>query len=250
MRRPPPRPKDRSLTPENASESATHGATDSPTQGATDSKATTAERILAAAEELFCATGFEGVSVRDIADRAGTQKALVFYHFASKEELFGAVLARYYESHRRALEGAMSAGGDVRQRMHGLVDAYLDFMAENARYALLVQAQLSHPATHPLVEKSFGPLYHFIERVLVEVAPREGPAAARELFVTFSGAVISWCTYAPLLSRVWGGDLLSPPLLEERRAHLHWLVNLMLDDLAREAKRAEKPAARRRSKSS
>lgn len=235
MRKPPPRSKERAPKPESAPPPAI------------ESKAKTAERILTAAEELFCATGFDAVSVRDIAERAGTQKALVFYHFESKEELFGAVLARYYESHRRALEGAMSAGGDVRQRMHGLVNAYLDFMAENARYALLVQAQLSHPTTHPLVEKSFGPLYRFIERVLGEVAPREGRAAARQLFVTFSGAVISWCTYAPLLSRVWGGDLLSPPLLEERRAHLHWLVDLMLDDLAHEM-RAEKPAAKRRSK--
>jgi len=158
-------------------------------------------------------------------------KALVFYHFGSMRGLFEAVLERYYDAHRKGLAEALAGGGDVRARMHRLVDAYLDFMSTHARYATLVQAQLANPETHSLVEKSFTPLYRFIEATLLEVAPDEGKAAARQLFVTFSGAVINWCTYAPLLSRVIGGDLLAPPLLDERRAHVRWLVDLVLDSL-------------------
>lgn len=194
----------------------------------------TAERIFDAAEELFCERGFDGVSVRDIAERAGVQKALVFYHFATKEELFDEVLARYYQAHRRALEGALSAPLGVRERLHGMIDAYLDFMASSSRYARLVQAQLSNPVTHPLVEKSFTPLYRFVEDALAEIAPREGRASARQLFVTFMGSVIGWCTYAPLLSHVWRADPLGAPLLEERRAHLAWLADLLADALTQE----------------
>ena len=193
----------------------------------------TEARLLAAAEELFCTVGYDGVSAGDVARRAGAKKPLVFYYFGSKAGLFEAVLQRYYDAHREALQGAVSGGGDVRERMHRLVDAYLDFMAGHARYAALVQAQVSNPDTHPLVERSFGPFYRFVEETLLEVAPLEGKAAARQLFVTFSGAVMNWCTYAPLLSRVLGDDLLRPPLLDERRAHVHWLVDLMLDAIPR-----------------
>ena len=216
---------------------------------------TTPARILAAAEALFCERGFDGVSARDVAERAGAQKALVFYHFGSKEGLFEAVLARYYDAQQAALAGALGAGGEVRERMRRLVDAYLDFMAAHAPYARLVQAELSNPRTHPLVEKNFAPLYRFVEDALREVAPGEGRAAARQLFVTFSGAVMNWCTYAPLLSRVWGKDLLAPPLLDDRREHVRWLVDLVLDALERSArparvvkrapKRAAKPGAKR-----
>ncbi|MBK6533573.1 MAG: TetR/AcrR family transcriptional regulator [Deltaproteobacteria bacterium] len=197
-------------------------------------EATTEARILGAADALFCTVGgYDGVSTRDVAERAGVNKALVFYHFGSMRGLFEAVLERYYEAHQRGLAEALSGVGDVRARMHRLVDAYLDFMATHARYATLVQAQLANPDTHALVEKSFEPLYRFIEEALLEVAPREGRAAARQLFVTFSGAVINWCTYAPLLSRVLGDDPLGSPLLEERRAHVRWLVDLVLDALER-----------------
>ncbi len=194
----------------------------------------TQARILGAAEDLFCARGYEGVSARDVAERAGAHKALVFYYFGSMSGLFEAVLQQYYDAHRDALASALASGGDVRERMHRLVEAYLDFMASHARYATLVQAQLSNPETHPLVEKSYRPLFRFVEEALLEIAPREGRASARQLFVTFSGAVINWCTYAPLLARVLGSEPLAPPLLDERRAHVRWLVDLMLDALESE----------------
>lgn len=200
----------------------------------------TKTRILAAAEELFCKVGYDGVSARDVARLANANKPLVFYYFRNKQGLFEAVLASYYAAHQQALAVALSAEDDARTRMHRLVDAYLDFMAGHARYASLVQAQLSNPDTHPMVERNYGPLYTFIESALLEVAPREGHAAARQLFVTISGAVINWCTYAPLLSRLMGADLLTGPLLEERRAHVHWLVDLVLDDLERPQSRSKK----------
>src|SRR5256885_8471488 len=49
--------------------------------------------------DLFCERGYEGVSARDVAERASVNKALVFYHFGSKAKLFDRVIERYYESH-------------------------------------------------------------------------------------------------------------------------------------------------------
>jgi len=204
----------------------------------------TEERILVAGEALFCAQGFAGVSARDVAERAGVTKALVFYHYGSMRGLFEAVLERYYAAHRRGLADALRGGGTTRERMSRLVDAYLEFMASNARYAALVQAQLANPDTQALVEKSLTPLFHFVEATLLEVAPKEGRAAARQLFVTFSGAVINWCTYAPLLSRVLGGEMLGAELLRERGAHLRWLVDLVLADLERAPSLPARPRGR------
>jgi len=56
-----------------------------------------AESILAAAERTFLARGFGAVSMDTIAREAVASKATVYAHFASKEELFGAVIARVTE---------------------------------------------------------------------------------------------------------------------------------------------------------
>jgi len=49
-------------------------------------------RILAAALEVFSTSGFEGASLRQIADRAGVMHQLVVYHFKTKEGLWRAVI--------------------------------------------------------------------------------------------------------------------------------------------------------------
>src|SRR5882762_2581908 len=49
-------------------------------------------RILAAALEVFSTSGFEGASLRQIADRAGVMHQLVVYHFKTKEALWRAVI--------------------------------------------------------------------------------------------------------------------------------------------------------------
>jgi len=201
-----------------------------------------ADRILAAADELFGEQGYDAISVRDVARAAGVNKALVFYYFDSKEELFGRVLTRYYESHRLALEQALAEDGEMDERLTRLVDAYFDFMAANRRFARLVQQQIAGPGTHlELIQANLSELEGWTERALEGIAPTEGPLASRHFFVTFSGAMINYFTYAAALRPVWGGDPLADDALSERRAHLHWLVRVVVDGLRADA---EEPDAR------
>lgn len=54
----------------------------------------TRSALLDAAETLFAETGFYAVTVRQIAQKAGADPALVTYYFGGKRELFDAVLLR------------------------------------------------------------------------------------------------------------------------------------------------------------
>lgn len=51
------------------------------------------DRILAAALEEFSTHGVDGTTLRQIAERAGTQHQLIVYHFKSKDTLWKAVVA-------------------------------------------------------------------------------------------------------------------------------------------------------------
>ena len=53
----------------------------------------TRQRILDVAAELFVEQGYDGTSLREIAERLGVTKAALYYHFASKDQILRALLA-------------------------------------------------------------------------------------------------------------------------------------------------------------
>lgn len=70
-------------------------------------------RILDAASALFGRQGFHGTSTRDIAKAAGVSLGNIYNHFATKEEVFIALLERYRGEYFRPdqpLAVAMSSG--------------------------------------------------------------------------------------------------------------------------------------------
>lgn len=195
----------------------------------------TASLILEAADELFGEQGLDAVSVRDVAERAGVNKALVFYYFASKEKLFEAVLERYYQAHRAALEDSFRSDAPLGDRLHALVDAYLDFIDTHRRYPRLVQSLVvGSPDFHAFIQRNLEPMLRFTETALKGIAPEKGHLAARHFFLDISAAVINTFTYAPVLAPMWGGDLLAPDALAERRRHLHWLADALIAALTNE----------------
>lgn len=62
------------------------------------SKKSTRDHLLHTAGELFAQCGYEGVSTRTIAERAGVKLSGIHYHFGSKEKLYAAALQLAVES--------------------------------------------------------------------------------------------------------------------------------------------------------
>lgn len=193
-------------------------------------------RILSSADTLFCARGFEGVSVRDVAQAAEVNKALVFYYFDSKDQLFAEVLGTYYAAHRSfLLETAASSGGDLRARVLSLVGAYFDWMADHARYARLIQQEVARESDHlPLIQRHLAELHAPVEGLLGDLLPAEGPLSPKHFFVSLSGMTTTYFTHAPALGELWGEDPASDTARSERRAHLTWVVDAILTKLQSE----------------
>ena len=74
----------------------------------------TRNKILAAASELFAAGGFEGTSVRQIANGAGVSLGMIRHYFGSKDGLYQACIALAYGIYKQLgseVDSALSAGG-------------------------------------------------------------------------------------------------------------------------------------------
>ncbi|MGD2094977.1 MAG: CerR family C-terminal domain-containing protein, partial [Phycisphaerales bacterium] len=88
------------------------------------------DRLLDAAEELFCEKGFEGTSVRDIAASADCNIASVNYYFGRKENLYfemfrrhmGRLINKQIENMRAIMQ---SDNPTLEQLLRSLVEAAL-----------------------------------------------------------------------------------------------------------------------------
>ena len=87
------------------------------------------DRILDAAEELFAKHGFDGVTMRKVAQLAEVDLALASYHFGSKRGLFDAALLRRAELLNEfrftALEEKERAAAPASPSVEDIVDAFL-----------------------------------------------------------------------------------------------------------------------------
>jgi AcrR family transcriptional regulator len=98
--------------------------------------ASTREKILDVALDLFTDQGFDGTSMREIAERLHISKPAIYYHFASKEEILMALHMRLHEFGKAAL--ARLAGQTVTLQLWGsLLNDLLDQMLAQRKIFLM-----------------------------------------------------------------------------------------------------------------
>ena len=145
--------------------------------GGSNSKVKRKDRILDAAEALFAKHGFDGVSMRKVAEDAGVDLALSSYHFGNKRGLFDAVLMRraevLNETRLAALERCKAEAGEGGPTVEAIINAFLEPMLAHGYqedegwrhyFELVAQVNSSFEWGGQLMTKYFDPLVRkFIE---------------------------------------------------------------------------------------
>jgi AcrR family transcriptional regulator len=128
-----------------------------------EEKANTRERILDIALELFTVQGYDKTSLRQIAEQLGFSKAAIYYHFASKEDIFMALHMRLHEFGLGALS-MLDAAEMTPEAWMELVDHLTDqilahrslfVLHERNRAALEELHRAPHDASHEDLEIVF-----------------------------------------------------------------------------------------------
>ena len=84
-------------------------------------------QIMEEAESLFAEKGFNGTSVRDIAERAKINVAMVSYYFGSKEKLLEALFDYRGEAAKLKLESIVHKPGlSALEKVYLLIDNYIE----------------------------------------------------------------------------------------------------------------------------
>lgn len=109
------------------------------------SAAHTRRRILEAAVKLFDAHGYDGTSVRQIAEAAKVNLALISYHFQGKQGVLEVLISQYYETffHILAKESKLAENVPPMDKLLHMVRLYVYFQRDHAAITRLIQRELS-----------------------------------------------------------------------------------------------------------
>jgi AcrR family transcriptional regulator len=89
------------------------------------------EQVLDVALVVFARSGFHGASMNDIADAAGVTKPVLYQHFDSKRDLYGALLDEVGARLLNSIAKAAAEASDGRSRTELGYRAYFRWVAED-----------------------------------------------------------------------------------------------------------------------
>lgn len=190
------------------------------------------EEILDVATSLFAEHGFEGTSMNDVAERVGMRKASLFYHFATKDALYEAVLDRIVREIGESLSAVYVGEGTLVARLERAADAVSAVVSERpfvARLLLRESMDWGPVIRGKLLDTVLGVLE--AGAAFIQMGQREGvfvQGDAKQLVLTALGAHVIPFAIVHLVERYVGMDPFNPTFVAARQAALRVQVRDMI----------------------
>lgn len=121
-----------------------------------EKRARTRESLIDAAGREFAERGFHGASLDHIAEVAGFSKGAIYSNFASKEDLFLAVLDRHNEEQRASLAETLARGTTVEERLAAVGAWFRRVLETDREWTLLALEFTMYAARNPEVRSALA----------------------------------------------------------------------------------------------
>ncbi len=200
----------------------------------------TAGRIMDIAEDLFAAQGYDGTSLRQIAERAQIKQPGLYNHFASKEALYEAVLFRALNPMTLALSRHINHASTLREYTD-LPAIITDILLEHPPVAVLFQRamqgdsssagnQLVNTWLNKLLNQGMISLQAFdgITTTETEKSNSQSRAALAIKLIAMFNLTTGYFLSQRAFTSLAQGDLLDPDNIARQKRLLHNVIRTML----------------------
>lgn len=135
------------------------------------SRQQTRQAILEAATQLFEREGYEGFSLRQVAEAIGYTPTTIYLYFKDKDDLLFAVCSQGFAEFTEALQQAYRSTPDPLERVEALGRAYLEFgLSRPLHYQMMFmqRSEWALRASAPAGEVEGSTSYHILLQAVTE----------------------------------------------------------------------------------
>lgn len=140
-----------------------------PKAGRTDGD--TRAAILAAARRVFAERGLDGTSVREVAEAARVNNAMIYYHFKDKDDLYRSVLADSFSVLKAVWDNEIfKSAAPVRQKIQRYIEGAIRFHQNNDDLRRLMAMDFAASGSNSawICEKYFADNYARLTEIFKE----------------------------------------------------------------------------------
>jgi TetR/AcrR family transcriptional regulator len=186
------------------------------------------EAIREAAAQLFAEKGFAATSTREICQRAGITKPVLYYHFGNKGQLYEELVLDTFNEYRKELHRALRHGRTRREKLTAVLAAIFGFVRRNRDLSRMALRMVFAPERQsPAI--NYLELAQVDEKALAEVV-QEG---VRRGEIRGRVAPIAEAIHGIAMTSIMGFLLTGEPPLDRTLAQ--HIVDLIMDGCARKA---------------
>ena len=169
----------------------------------------TKQKILDSALEEFSKHGLAGSRVEQIAERAGVNKAMLYYHYSSKENLYQEVIESIFRVATERLSEILITPQSLEEIFKEMIEFYTDLFNSQPAFTPILIRELANSESSmieniaEIISVSGAPVQ--IKR-LIAAGEKKGhlrPINIRHAIVLFLSLNIGYFVCAPIMDRVW-----------------------------------------------
>ncbi|MBK7142869.1 MAG: TetR family transcriptional regulator [bacterium] len=201
-----------------------------PAQNVSPEDVGTREKIIDAARHEFAELGLAGARVERIAANAGVNKAMIYYHFSSKELLYQNVVRSFFTRVVTELRSRTSAGTNLEEFLMGALETHIFIYRNHPEFLRIMLRELANPDGDAVVwmaeiiRESQFPLETVGKFKLASETGAFRKIDPQQALISFVMMSLGYLMLAPMADRVWG--------IEDRVAFIeqrkHAIVDLFL----------------------
>ncbi|MBE5317867.1 TetR/AcrR family transcriptional regulator [Pedobacter sp. MR2016-19] len=129
------------------------------------------QAILEAAEKLFCETGYEGTSTRQIAKESGANMAMINYYFGSKEGVFVEIMNERIAGFTSQLKIINEDKISALEKLHKVIEGYVNRILNNTAFHKMMHRELSltqRPEMYDKIKDAMSHNMQIIDRIITD----------------------------------------------------------------------------------
>lgn len=144
----------------------------------------TKNKLIEVGTRLFFEKGFEGTSIRNIADETGCEVGLFYYYYKTKDDLFSDILDHFFEPYKKDFQ-AIADG--IKENNDRALERFFKYMQEKVRdFRAKYEGNMHRTVRWAIREQSLTVIEPYIEQIInVLIADGANPPMDARLTAVF-----------------------------------------------------------------